>query len=1010
MSVGRRFQPRVEQLVAFLSIFIPLILALTAPLPTFAQVPLPPDQLKLPPPGSYPGALSLDPASLDSSYMFRFSSSSPWRPFDRVLLLDAFPGEQRQYSLELLSNLSGGVSGFNYTIDRKPPEPPTFFPVSGDAGSSLTLGLSGEGILMLSLDGEPFAPYVPGYQGIMHAPSDGSSIVTALAYASDVHGNSSLPTFGKWRLSHLKPEALPVFDTGPENQAELRVRDKVDGLAIRVSSEPGENPTVVLDVPEGGIPVISVQSPQDQLSRASFIRLPASAGRGRAEIPVPWGYDLEFTIRYGYESSDGLVVAGAASSIRADFPYRGPPAPPQKAPEPVVSSAFGASLLSWPPSMTQLYFSLDGSEFIRYQSPVLLPYRGGVPYTLTYQAANDGGRSAPVSVVIQILPRMEAPEIKGAEAGVTYGVGPAVQAETAFGTVRFEMTTDGSEPAPPGVTSPAVAAAPPFAGLDGKLVHYRLRLASVDAGGQVGPERYLDFSVDREPPPVPVMSNALPAYSANDLTLVLEPAEPDALIYFSVTDGGSGQFQEYRGPVALAGSDDGRKRYVVRAFAEDSYGNRSPEIKPVAVIVDRSSLYVDPVGKSGASGTPDDPLASLQEALKVSAASGRKIIYLRGNHVLGGPIQIDGNLRLLGGFAEDWSANQRETANLRFSRPLASGTAGLRIRGGHLELRSVGLLSEGTGISVLIDAKDASLVLAQVSLHMSGGLESTTLRLESSKLVMDGVDISISSTVTGRVMDTFDSDCTMDKLAITADSSVRLFDALRMVGGKSTLQDLRIDASPGLAFSGLSLNRAQVSMSGSAFFIKGGASSLRLLHLNAALLTVDTLFSDINWLGEVELFRLGSSSRLLLTHATILAKAKRLGVVESRDSVWSIFNSIFNANSPSAVFVASDNLPLPGSVSANCLWGFASLISGRGESGSIAELNRYASLGHPNFIEMPSKTFATTNKGLPLLSASSACIGTAAPLPWTLPEEFKLNLRTPASRDIGVDGLREGRL
>ena len=539
---------------------------------------------------------------------------------------------------------------------------------------------------------------------------------------------------------------------------------------------------------------------------------------------------------------------------------------------------------------------------------------------------------------------------------------------------------------------------------------YRLRLASVDADGHVGPERYLDFAVDRKAPPAPELIHSLPAYSAKDLILALRSSEPDTFIHFSVSEDGSEQFQEYRSPVSLVGSDDGRKRYVVRAFAEDVFGNRSPEMNPVTVLVDRSSLYVDPVGRRGAAGTPDDPLPSLQDALMVSATSGRKIIYLRGNHVLGGPIQLDGNLRLLGGYAADWTASQREHASIRFSNPLSSGTAGLRVKGGLLELRSVGLMSEGTGISVLIDALDASLVLSQVSLAMSGGLEATAIRLESSRLSMDGVDISVSSVVTGRALDSMNSDNTVDKLTVAADSSVRLFDALRMVGGQSSIQNLRIDASPGLAFSGLSISRARVSMSGSAFFIKGGASSLRLINLNAAVLTADSLFGDIQWQGESELFRLGSSSNLRLAHATILAKARRLSIVDSRSSDWSIFNSIFNAESPAAVFVSSDTLPSAGSVSANCLWGFTSFLSWGGKSGSMAELNTYASLGYPNFLEASSKTFVTTSKGLPILSSSSACIGTAAPLPWTLPAELKLNLRAPASRDIGVDGLQEVRL
>ncbi len=1018
MSPGWSSQVRAGHLPVLMAVLMPLALAFTTPLPSLAQAQSqtqapsmqPAAKPSLPASGSYPHAVLLDPAFLDSTYMFRFSSSSPWRPFDRVLVLDAFPGEQRPYKLHLLSNMTGEVAGFEYVIDRQPPEAPTIFPVSGDVGYTLTVGLKGEGSFMLSMNGESFIPFNPAVPVFMEAPSDGSSIVTAMAYATDEHGNSSLPSYAKWRLSNMDATSLPAFDSGLWNPAELRILDTVDGLSIRVGAEPGANPTVILDVPEGTIPVISVQASRNVPSEASFVRLLPSAGRASAEIPVPWGYDLELTARYGYEDGGGLVVTGKASPIRAEFPFRGPPAPPAKAPAPVITTSFGATLVSWPPSMTELYFSMDGSAYTRYTEPVLLPFRGPIPYELSYQAANAGGRSAPVSLSVKVLPRLEAPVISGVQEGLTYGMGPAIQVLATYGTVRFEMTMDGSEPAPPGSGSPAIVDATSFAGKAGQRVHYRVRLAAVDASGTVGPESFLDFTVDREPPPVPVLAQDLPAYSADDLVLTLRKTNDDACVYLAVSENGSLQFQEYTGPVVLPGSDNGRKRYVVRAFSEDIFGNRSAEMQPVTVLVDRSSLYVDPAGKSGATGTPDDPLSSLQEALLVSQTTGRKIIYLRGNHVLASPIQVDGSLRLLGGFTQEWTANQREFASIRFSRPLASGTAGLRIENGLLELKSVGLLAKGTGVSVLIDAKNASLIFERVSLALSGGLEATVIKLESSQLAVDGADISVSSVVTGRALDSIDSDCKLDRLAVTGDSSVSLFDALRIVGGQSTLKDLRLDASPGLAFSGLSLSRTRISMSGSAFFVKGGASTLRLVNLNAAELTADTLFGDVAWSGEAELFRLGSSSSLRLAHATVLAKAKRLSVVEHRDSTLNLVNSIFNVDSPSAFFASGDSVPQTTSVSANCLWGFSAFLSGSGRSGSLAELNNHSIPGYPNFIEVPAKTFTATNKGLPRLSASSACVGGASPLPWTLPDSLQVDLRAPAARDIGVDGLREGRL
>ena len=162
--------------------------------------------------------------------------------------------------------------------------------------------------------------------------------------------------------------------------------------------------------------------------------------------------------------------------------------------------------------------------------------------------------------------------------------------------------------------------------------------------------------------------------------------------------------------------------------------------------------------------------------------------------------------------------------------------------------------------------------------------------------------------------------------------------------------------------------------------------------------------------GEAELFRLGSASTLRLAHATVLTKAKRLGLVAYQNSAWSILNSIFHADAPTSYFAAGDGSPQAGAVSANCLWGFSTYLSGDDRSGSITELNRYSILGHPNFIESPATTFSSVNKGLPILSSTSGCVGTGVTLPWVLPSGLRLNLRASNLRDIGVDGLREDRL
>jgi hypothetical protein len=883
------------------------------------------------------------------------------------------------------------------------PELQQILSVLKNAGSKLDITLRGEGQFMLSVNGSAFFLFDPSKPVHLEAPADGSAIVSALAYALDEYGNLSMPTTASWRLSRMESSSLPSLALSPSIREAPRVLEKVDGLSLRVAAESGANPLLVLDVPEGKIPVVSVQSSQSALTPASFVRLPSSAGRARAEVPVPWGYDLSLVVGYGYEDSSGLVLIDKTNTLRADFPYRGAPPPPARAPEPVVLQTYGLTVVSWPLALNEIHYSIGGSAFVRYEAPIILHYRGEVPYSLSYQAVNASGRSSPELKTLTVLPALVPPVLSGIEEGRIYGQAPELQVTAANGVVRYEMTMDGSEPSPPGSTSPVFAEATPWEGKDGVLVKYKVRLATVNKEGIVGPERVITFSVDRQAPPVPEPKELLPSFSIADLSLSLQVAEAGAAIFVSVTPDGSAQFQEYRDTLILAGSDDGSKTYVVRAYSVDVFGNRSAEMKPVAVQVDRVSIYVDPIGKLGALGTPDDPLPSLKDALLLSRGSGRRIIKLRGSHRIDSSIQVEGGLKLLGGYDENWASAPNERAGIHFIIPLTAEKPGLTVRQGSLELGVVNLFGTASGVSSFIDAKDSALVLEQVSIEISGGLEVTAIKLDSSSIVMDNSAIQIRSVITARALDTTDSELILNNLLMAADASVRFFDTVRIVGGKTSLGNLRIEASPSLAFSGISLIGSQLTGSGIVFYISGGGSTLRLFNLNASTLVVDSLFGSVQWAGEAELFKLGSSSTLHLSHATFLAKAKRFTVIDHRESSWNIINSIFNVESPNSFFALGPSKPVPGAVSANCLWGFSVFLSSGSEQGSLADLNRYAVPGYANFLEEPAKTFIYTSKGVPRLAPVSSCIGAALPVPWNLPATTTSDTLLPRVLDIGVD-------
>ena len=85
---------------------------------------------------------------------------------------------------------SGPPSSLTYTIDLRPPEPPTFSAPPGDAGSYLSVSIASDGAAFVSVDGGPFEPSTAGSPLEFHAPADATAVVSIAAYAVDAVRNN----------------------------------------------------------------------------------------------------------------------------------------------------------------------------------------------------------------------------------------------------------------------------------------------------------------------------------------------------------------------------------------------------------------------------------------------------------------------------------------------------------------------------------------------------------------------------------------------------------------------------------------------------------------------------------------------------------------------------------------------------------------------------------------------------------------------------------------------------
>ncbi len=938
-----------------------------------------------PPPGRYGDTQVLLPASLAAGTVarYRFSPKDDWKPFDRPLYLSAFRGEHRRYELEFLSPGAGQPVGIAYEIDRLAPEAPSFSVPSGDSGASLTLALAGEGRPFLSVDGSPFAEYDPARPPRFVAPPDGTRVVAADAYAVDEAGNASRSVAGVWRLF---PSGFTPSFSAPAAPAAPVVRRVETGQAasakgLRASIEDARGSALLrVEAPAGAVPVAAVNAPVDpssQLPSASAFAQLSAESSGLAVIPFPWGYDQPIAVHYGYRLGDDYIVAPEPLRLVPSFAEAASSAPPARPLEPVVRSDGERALLDWPESPWPVVVSVDGGAYERYRSPVLVELGGEAKAVAYYALGLDGSRSAEAVVTLPPRRRPSRPAVTGIAQGGRYGSG--AQAFPAPGQrLRYELSEGGAEPPALSASSPVMdASGLRLPGRQGAVVGYSLRIAVDEvpfgpAAERVVAERVVACVVDREPPPTPRLRESLGSYSSDDARLSFEPSA--GVVYVSVSEDGNGPFARYDGPVTIAGSDEGRRRYVVRAYAEDEFGNRSPEAEPVRITIDRSSLYVDGSGRPGASGSPDDPMPRLDDAIDAALAAGKRFVCVRGSVVLGRPVSIASRLSVVGGHDEEWNQRPGRRSSVRASVP--SGFA-LSVIGAELELRDLDLALSGDGAKGAVSAMGGSVLVSGCRLAMGGGIEKTALSLSGADLSLEGSGLELGDAVTARGIDLTGGRLLVSDSSIRCEPQAKMFEGIRLTDAEAELSGLRIEAAPALAASALGCTGSRVAIERSILSLAASASSCRAFGASASTLTARSLYLDVAGKGSAELFSLSNGSRLDAYHITAFMGAPKAAFLVSAASAASLRNSIVNAAGDRAVLVRSDTPLAAGSIDANCLWGLAAMVEGRPYPSAILDvggLNALTSPSAANIAESPAVTFRAVEKGLRRLSRASACV------------------------------------
>jgi len=963
-----------------------------------------------PPAGTYSEPQVLIPATFapGSVARYRFVGHESWIPFDRPLYLSAFVGEERTYSIEFQSSGTTNKSILTYTIDVRPPEPPVFSPLPGDVEGSLNLHVEGAGNLFISIDGAPFVPYPASSQPSFNAEKDATRIVSATAFAVDSAGNIAQFSSSRWRVH---PVGLtPSFPFTPES--DIPAINKIEKDA-EVSAELVDmigSARLTIRVPDGTVPCLAVNASDPFMSVASYAEL-SGTSVASCLIPFPWGDETEIVVHYGYKRNGERFIVSVPVRLKPGFPVDQATSTLSSPVAPLIRIEESTAFIAWPATPWTTLFSIGSEEFSTYQQPIRIEL-GSTPKSLQYYMLDrSGARSSTGNTELPSRYTATIPLLAGVENGKTYGdTVLAVPRNTT--KLRYELA-EGNNPASAITSDSPVLALGGlrFEGKSGSVIRYQLRVVAeptVQPEGMIAAvvqERFFSFTVDREPPQIPEAMKGLRSFSSSDSVLSFKPQSGTILV--SISEDGQGPYQRYDGPVAINGSDEGRKRFVIRAYAEDEFGNRSDEMSRMEIMIDRSSLYVDSRGRSGASGSPDDPIPYLDDAIEAAQTAAKRFIYIRGTVALRKTVVITRPLTIIGGFDAVWN-DASNPAFIKVAITPSSSTWAFVVDGGSISFVKVSISMNDLGSGGLVFSRSGPVNVSGSTIKLSGGIDIAVLKSTSSSIALDTSSIELSDSITARGIEIGGASLKLTNCTIQCKTTVKLFDAIRISNADASISGLKMEAAPSQALSGISAIHSTTNIESAVISIAGGTSSSRIFSANASCLTVSSVYIDSAWQGSTETFSVLNDSTLKVAHVTALVDAPRAVFANSQGSNLMIVNTIASFPGISSIFIRSDTVPMVGSVSANSLWGFSQYMDGKIRIQTLVDFNKFINPAKLNFSEDPSRMFAGSIKGLYRLSKTSACFDGGSPVDWASSLDLLGKQRISAENripDIGAEEL-----
>jgi len=531
------------------------------------------------------------------------------------------------------------------------------------------------------------------------------------------------------------------------------------------------------------------------------------------------------------------------------------------------------------------------------------------------------------------------------------------------------------------------------------------------SGDSPGEGKILRFSIDRKAPEPPKPAELPPSYTERSRSVSIEAGAGSSAVYVSVSaDGKSSGFAPASGPIQLPGAESGPVSYVIRAYGVDAAGNKSAEMKPISLVVDRSSVYAADDGPERGDGTPDRPFRNLDEAIAAALASGKRSVNLRGSLELRSPVISTRQIDIVGGFGERWLRDPEARSTLRIA---VSGTASpFSQKGSALAFRNVDIRSARQGEAPLVSAAEASLLIDNCSIEIEGDGDAILISSRSSTVGVARSRISSSRAMSFTAFECESSALTVEDSTIIAASGTRVFCAFDLKRGSLSLKGTLIESYADIALNMISMKDASIAMDGCLARADSGSGFLRIGTFSGASGEIRNSKILVSWNGSGTLFEI-SGKGPDFRHDTVIADSQRgrIRFFDIGGGFPQLWNSIFACTKGGGELIVSSSVPRPGSIAANCVWGFERMIAGASDLRSLAELNALNGSAapfssRPNVSEPPSETFASSVKSLAPLNTASACIDAAIPLDGPAHASDFRGLPRPAPGtlpDIGAD-------